>query len=114
MAGGSLSGPPVMGEVARRTAAAREHEARFAARAARAVMRRFSGLDQVAMLDLLGLLPEDYPRDELSRPLVEATSASLDPTAWFHGTLAPCSGLIASLRRDDNDPATHPDRSPAT
>lgn len=75
----------------RKTTTARLVAAEMAGKAQHAVARRATGIgDLTALLDMLGLLPEDQPRDELGRPYSAAPGSleGLDPAVWWRGTLA--------------------------
>ena len=70
MRGGGFAprGSPLAGEREQRTEASRVREAQVAASAARVVLRHCPELyDRVAMLDVLGLLPAGWPRDQIGR-----------------------------------------------
>lgn len=54
--------------------------------------------DAIALLDMLGLLPEGRPefRDELGRVRHPASVNGLDPGFWWGGMLAPVPALLSS------------------
>lgn len=104
MSGGRMGMPTFRGsklpsdDHPRRTNEAKRQEARHRAIAARRLMRTHTELaDLVALMDMLDVLPREWPRDSRGRPYLPVHSiadwvARVDQHQWFRGTLAPCSG----------------------
>lgn len=113
MAGGRMGTPAFRGDKLpsddhpRRTGEAKLREAQYRAVVARRLIRGCADLhDRVALLDMLGLLPKQWPRNSRGLAFVPVASvadwvARVDHTAWFRGTLVPCSGHMFRVKEAD-------------
>lgn len=99
-----------VGEAERRTRAAAAAWDVVVTRSQRTVARHATDMgDLLALLSMLGVLPEGYPCDELKRPYAEVASMAVgvDPPPWWSGSLASVPARLAKRDPHDHPPHRH-------